>query len=80
MEPEPEPVPENLVLERSDDLRQHREAGMQIHYSAHPAPVHVKVSQFSPTESQKPQDSSKPQEVIPEDGEGQEGSNCDAHA
>lgn len=79
VEPEPEPVPKNPSAQKGSMIYVNtKEAGMQIHYSAHPtAPVYVKVSQFSPTKSQNPQDSDKPQEVIPEDGESQEGSNCD---
>ena len=48
-----------------------KEAGMQIHYSAHPdAPVHVKVSQFSPIKSQQQQEqSSKLPGVISEGAE-----------
>jgi hypothetical protein len=73
--PEPEPEPETPSAQKGAMIYVNtKEAGMQIHYSAHPdAPVHVKVSQFSPTKPQSHQEqSSKLPEVIPEDMESTE--------
>jgi hypothetical protein len=56
-EPEPEPQPETPSKHGGGAMIyvNTKEAGMQIHYSANPsAPVHVKVSQFSPGKSPRP--------------------------